>query len=111
MEYTAPEGGQFEIENPQRFSNRFVGKVANVNDVVQFYRKKVSRSTNRRGNIDASAVDDIIDSLGGSIDKIRVEKLVQGFLESQTLNILPQNGLGDAIGQFVDKDDKRAVEM
>ncbi|KAF8437437.1 Metallo-dependent phosphatase-like protein [Terfezia claveryi] len=109
VEYTAPEGGQFEIENPQRFSNRFVGRVANVNDVVQFYRKKVTRAT-RKGKMDPTAVDDIIDALGGSIDKIRVEKLVQGYLESQTLNILPQNGLGDAIGQFVDKDDKRAVE-
>ena len=40
VEYTAPEGGRFEVENPQRFSNRFVGKVANLNDVVQFYRKR-----------------------------------------------------------------------
>ncbi len=40
VEYTAPEGGKYECENPQRFSNRFLGKVANVNDVVQFYRKK-----------------------------------------------------------------------
>jgi double-strand break repair protein MRE11 len=42
VEYTAPDGGRFDCENPQRFSNRFVGKVANVNDVVQFYRKKAS---------------------------------------------------------------------
>ena len=41
VEYSPPEGGgTFECENPQRFSNRFVGKVANVNDVVQFYQKK-----------------------------------------------------------------------
>ena len=40
VEYSAPDGGKFECENPQRFSNRFLGKVANVNDVVQFYRKK-----------------------------------------------------------------------
>jgi double-strand break repair protein MRE11 len=43
VEYTATEGGQFEVENPQRFSNRFVGKVANTNDVVYFYRKKTSQ--------------------------------------------------------------------
>jgi len=42
VEYTAPDGGRFDCENPQRFSNRFVGKVANVNDVIQFYRKKAS---------------------------------------------------------------------
>lgn len=43
VEYSA-EGGHFDVENPQRFSNRFVGKVANVNDVVSFHRKKTSTS-------------------------------------------------------------------
>jgi double-strand break repair protein MRE11 len=42
VEYTAPEGGRYDCENPQRFSNRFQGKVANVSDVIQFYRKKAS---------------------------------------------------------------------
>lgn len=45
VEYTAPEGGRYDCENPQRFSNRFVGKVANVNDVVHFWRKKSSSSS------------------------------------------------------------------
>jgi double-strand break repair protein MRE11 len=40
VEYTAPEPGEFQCENPQRFSNRFVDRVANTTDVVQFYRKK-----------------------------------------------------------------------
>jgi double-strand break repair protein MRE11 len=44
VEYSAPDGGKFDIENPQRFSNRFVGKVANCSDVVQFYRKKTGTS-------------------------------------------------------------------
>lgn len=48
VEYTAPEGGKFDCENPQRFSNRFVGKVANVNDVIQFHRKKTSATSTRR---------------------------------------------------------------
>jgi double-strand break repair protein MRE11 len=45
VEYSAPDGGKFDCENPQRFSNRFVGKVANVNDVVQFYRKKTNTTS------------------------------------------------------------------
>ena len=47
VEYTAPEGGNYDVENPQRFSNRFVGKVANTNDVVYFYRKKTGQSKSR----------------------------------------------------------------
>jgi double-strand break repair protein MRE11 len=45
VEYTAPEGLKFEVENPQRFSNRFAGKVANQNDVVYFYRKKTGTTS------------------------------------------------------------------
>ena len=48
VEYTAPEGGRFDCENPQRFSNRFREKVANVNDVVQFHRKKTSTTATVR---------------------------------------------------------------
>jgi double-strand break repair protein MRE11 len=40
VEYTAPQPGEVRCENPQRFSNRFMDTVANVNDVVHFHRKK-----------------------------------------------------------------------
>jgi double-strand break repair protein MRE11 len=45
VEYTPPEGGHYDVENPQRFSNRFAGKVANKNDVVYFFRKKKAASS------------------------------------------------------------------
>lgn len=44
VDYTAPDGCKFDCENPRRFSNRFVNKVANVTDVVYFHKKnKVNR--------------------------------------------------------------------
>src|SRR3954453_7411413 len=46
-----------------------------------------------------------------SIDNVKVEKLVREFLTAQSLTILPQNSFGDAVSQFVDKDDKHAMEM
>lgn len=45
-----------------------------------------------------------------SIDTVKVEKLVREFLTVQTLTILPQNSFGDAVSQFIDKDDKHAME-
>ena len=39
-------------------------------------------------------------------DNIRVEKLVHEFLSAQSLKVLPQGPFGDAVKQFVDKDDK-----
>jgi double-strand break repair protein MRE11 len=106
VEFSAPEGGRFDCENPQRFSNRFLEKVANVNDVVQFHRKKTGTSRKKeRPDMPEEAVLQQI-----TLDSVKVEKLVREFLKAQSLTILPQNSFGDAVSQFVDKDDKHAME-
>jgi double-strand break repair protein MRE11 len=46
-----------------------------------------------------------------SVDTIKVDTLVQEFFAQQSLKILPQAPFGDAVNQFVSKDDKHAVEM
>lgn len=108
VEISAPDGGSFDCENPQRFSNRFVGKVANINDVVQFHRKKKNTATRRTR-------DDVVDEAAMShlqgLDTVAVEKLVREYLAAQSLTILPQNYFGDAVSQYIDKDDKHAMEM
>ncbi|OAQ96287.1 hypothetical protein LLEC1_04849 [Akanthomyces lecanii] len=106
VEYTAPEGGLFECENPQRFSNRFVGKVANTNDVVYFYRKKTAQ---RKATADAPA--EVMDTLGDDGDMVKVDSLVQDFLSAQSLKVLPQGPFSEAVNQFVAKDDKHAMEL
>ncbi|KAJ5900478.1 Double-strand break repair protein mus-23 [Penicillium subrubescens] len=108
VEISTPEGGSFECENPQRFSNRFVGKVANVNDVVQFHRKKKNVSSSRKADAE---VDEAAASRLAALDTVKVEQLVREYLASQSLSILPQNSFGDAVAQFIDKDDKHAMEM
>jgi len=113
--------GPFEVENPQRFSNKFVGKVANTTDVVAFYRKRKLGTTRRA---DATVMDAVGGENGagggpeagegeaeGEADRtVRVENLVKEFLSAQTLSVLEENGLGEAIESFVDKDDKRALQ-
>ena len=107
VEFSAPEGGHFDCENPQRFSNRFVGKVANIQDVVAFHRRKAGV---RRTTANGAVLPEETAIMSNAIDSVQVEKLVRGFLEAQTLTILPQNSFGDAVSQFVDKDDKHAME-
>ena len=108
VEYTAPEGGNFDCENPQRFSNRFINKVANIQDVVQFYRKKKG-ATKRAKNGAEMPDESMLASL--TIDTVKVEQLVREFLDAQSLTILPQNSFGDAVSQFIDKDDRHAMEV
>ncbi|PNS18912.1 DNA repair protein rad32 [Sphaceloma murrayae] len=107
VEYTAPEGGKFDCENPQRFSNRFAERVANKNDVVQFHRKK-TKSISKASAKPDQPDEEILNQL--SIDTIKVDKLVKEFLLAQSLTILPQNSFGDAVDMFVDKDDKESVK-
>jgi double-strand break repair protein MRE11 len=108
VEYTAPDGGRFDCENPQRFSNRFAEKVANINDVVQFHRKKTTQR--RRAADDPELPEDaVMEQL--SLDSVKVEKLVREFLAAQSLGILPQAQFGEMVGEFVDKDDKHSMEM
>ncbi|KAF2018894.1 DNA repair exonuclease [Aaosphaeria arxii CBS 175.79] len=109
VEYSAPEPGEFKCENPQRFSNRFQNRVANTQDIVQFYRKK--HTANRALKNNAELPDEAVLAQLSSLDTVKVDKLVKEFLTAQSLTILPQNSFGDAVAQFVDKDDKHAMEM
>ncbi|KAI6778326.1 uncharacterized protein J7T54_005842 [Emericellopsis cladophorae] len=106
VEYTAAEGGQYEVENPQRFSNRFSGKVANMNDVVYFYRKKTMQRKK-----DAVNPADAMETVRDDGDMVKVESIVSEFLSAQSLKVLPQGPFSDAVNQFVSKDDKHAMEL
>ena len=85
--------------------------MANTTDVVQFYRKKKQGTTRRN----ATTMDEVVreneenDGEDSQEKVIRVENLVKEFLSAQTLSVLEENGLGEAIESFVDKDDKRAL--
>jgi double-strand break repair protein MRE11 len=110
VETSIPDStASFDVENPQRFSNRFVGKVANTNDVVQFHRKKKTALSSMRNVTGDAEEQEIMSHLQG-LDTVKVEKLVREFLAAQSLTILPQNYFGDAVSQFIDKDDKHAME-
>jgi len=106
VEITAPEGGKYNIENPQRFSNRFVDRVANTTDVIQTHRKRAAatRSTKVKADMpDAETMKEL------TLDNVKVDQLVEEFLTAQSLTILPQNQFSDSVGQFVNKDDKNAM--
>ncbi|KAL5116754.1 meiotic recombination [Pleosporales sp. CAS-2024a] len=108
VDYTAPQPGSFSMENPQRISNSFQGRVANQNDVVQFYRKKKAATQTRKNTTD---MPDEAVMAEFTPDTIRVDKLVKEYLTAQTLTILPRNSFGDAVVQFVEKGDKHAMEI
>jgi double-strand break repair protein MRE11 len=107
VEYTAPEGGSYIIDNPQRFSARYADRVANTNDIIQYHRKKTAGIKKSKAAIEVPDADSMAQL---NMDAIKIDELVKEFLTAQNLTILPQSAFGDAVQQFVQKDDKHAME-
>lgn len=106
----------YQVENPRRFSNRFVGRVANSNNIVQYYKKKTIVTKNKDKNASPShnRVGDLSinsDENNNSNDgELQIELLVNDLLSKMQLSLLPEVGFNDAIKKFVDKDEKTALK-
>ncbi|MBW0480653.1 hypothetical protein O181_020368 [Austropuccinia psidii MF-1] len=113
VEFTRPDGlTAYEVGNPQRFGQDFLGQVANPKDVVQFYRKRKISSRKPKNEIDLPEDDVIIDSQGRATraEKVEVSTLVHQYLEAQNLGVLAENGMQRAVSLFVEKDDRDAIK-
>lgn len=97
----------YSTVNPQRFGQRFVGRVANPNEILLFHKK---RGMNPRARVDKE--QDLLAraTRPENLDDTRIEDLIGAFLgPTQTLEILPENELHLALHSFVEKDEKSAI--
>lgn len=108
VEHSSIDGVQFEIENPQRFSQRFTGRVANNHDILQLHVKK--RNAAARRLVASEELKEMM-AKNDTSESVRVAELVAKFLSTQSLSILPQNYFEDAVNQYIVKDDKHAMDM
>lgn len=104
--------GDYEIENPRRFSNKFVGKIANINDVVQFYKKKsydnydlVKKAKFKDSELHSNEGNDMKTS------EIRLQDLMRDFLQQAELNLIPEDGINEAVKKFLENDDKHIMNQ
>jgi double-strand break repair protein MRE11 len=63
------------------------------------------------GKTNATNPTEALEALGDGSDMIKVDSIVSEFLSAQSLKVLPQGPFGDAVNQFVSKDDKHAMEL
>lgn len=109
VNYNGPNGSaiDYQVENPRRFSNRFVGRVANANNVIQFSKKR--HPGNAASKKDALK-HDLNNNYSGLNGDLKVQTLIKDFLVGMNLSLLPENGMNEAVRNFVDKDDKNALK-
>ncbi|XP_062242466.1 double-strand break repair protein MRE11 [Platichthys flesus] len=102
--------GGFETFNTSRFSQKFVDRVANPKDVIHFLRHREQKE-NVKDEFDVDYSKLVKNTV---VEGLRVEDLVQQYFEAaeQTvqLSLLTEQGMGKAIQEFVDKDEKDAIQ-
>ncbi|KAI7936265.1 hypothetical protein MJO29_015568 [Puccinia striiformis f. sp. tritici] len=111
VEYTRPDGQTaYDVGNPQRFGQEFLGKVANPKDLVQFHRRRKIGLRKPKNDIDEPEQETLEGSQGKLSEKVQVATLVHQYLEAQNLGVLAENGMQRAVTLFVEKDDKDAIK-
>uniref|UniRef100_A0A673AXS8 Double-strand break repair protein n=1 Tax=Sphaeramia orbicularis TaxID=375764 RepID=A0A673AXS8_9TELE len=97
--------GGFETFSTSRFSQKFVDRVANPKDIVHFLRRREQKEDIKGLNLTKQLQNS---------EGLRVEDLVKKYFEAAEqkvqLSLLTEQGMGKAIQEFVDKDEKCAIE-
>ncbi|XP_054453521.1 double-strand break repair protein MRE11 [Anoplopoma fimbria] len=102
--------GGFDTFNTSRFSQKFVDRLANPKDIIHFLRRREQKEDIKdEVNVDYGKL-----LKNTAVEGLRVEDLVKQYFEAteQTvkLSLLTEQGMGKAIQEFVDKDEKDAIE-
>lgn len=101
--------GGFEPFNTLRFSQRFVERVANPKDIIHFFRHREHKEKN-----DTKINFEKFANKSSEGMTLRVEDLVKQYFEtaekSIQLSLLTERGMGEAVQEFVDKEEKDAID-
>ncbi|CCE63968.1 hypothetical protein TPHA_0G01310 [Tetrapisispora phaffii CBS 4417] len=110
VDYSGPEDRNsiidYQLENPRRFSNRFVGSVANSNNIIQYHKKRKfpkKNTSNTKGF-------EYNENLKDNDAELDVQTLVNDMLNKMSLALLPEIGMNEAVKKFIEKDEKSALK-
>ena len=92
--------GDYHVENPRRFSNRFVGKIANVNDVILLFKKK-------NNDLAVATRPKFVDlNHDAEQPEFQLEDFLEEFLKQTNLALVPEEGINYAVRRYIENDDK-----
>lgn len=102
----------YTMINAPRFGQKFVGRVANPNDIILWQRKRqvVRKQTPSSDNLNNSTrLESVIDSnLVEPIDINNIDDLIGSYINDDivdTLELIPETGISNAIKKFVSKNE------
>jgi double-strand break repair protein MRE11 len=92
----------FSTINTQRFGQKFVGKVANPQDIILWQKAALRRTKAERDAAAAATAAGVAAIRTGTLDETRIEDLIAIHLK-QNLEVLPEAELTEALRDYVDK--------
>ncbi|XP_015265776.1 PREDICTED: double-strand break repair protein MRE11A [Gekko japonicus] len=102
--------GGFEPFSVVRFSQKYMDRIANPKDVIHFFRHREQKEKNEE-EINFGKFVQKPASEGATL---RVEDLVKQYFQTaekkMQLSLLTERGMGEAVQEFVDKEEKDAIE-
>lgn len=103
--------GGFEVFNTMRFSQKFVDRVANPKDILHFIRHREAKDSIKEEGMDFGA---LLSRPTSEVLQLRVEDLVKEYFQTAEKNVqlslLTEQGMGKAVQEFVDKEERDAIE-
>ncbi|XP_048389504.1 double-strand break repair protein MRE11 isoform X2 [Stegostoma tigrinum] len=102
--------GGFEPFNTLRFSQKFVERVANPKDIIHFFRHR--HQNDKKDDVQINF--EKIANKSTEVLTLRVEDLVKQYFKTAEknaqLSLLTERGIGEAVQEFVDKEEKDAID-
>ncbi|XP_010125656.1 PREDICTED: double-strand break repair protein MRE11A [Chlamydotis macqueenii] len=102
--------GGFEPFNVHRFSQKYLDRVANPKDIIHFFRHREQKEKN---DSDLN-FGKLVSRPASEGMTLRVEDLVKQYFQTAEkkvqLSLLTERGMGEAVQEFVDKEEKDAIE-
>uniref|UniRef100_A0A803T602 Double-strand break repair protein MRE11 n=1 Tax=Anolis carolinensis TaxID=28377 RepID=A0A803T602_ANOCA len=102
--------GGFEPFSVVRFSQKYMDRVANPKDIIHFFRHREQKEKNE----DEMNFGKLVCKPASEGTTLRVEDLVKQYFQTAEkkvqLSLLTERGMGEAVQEFVDKEEKDAIE-
>lgn len=102
--------GGFEPFSVVRFSQKYMDRIANPKDIIHFFRRREQKEKNE----DEINFGKLVCKPASEAVTLRVEDLVKQYFQTAEkkvqLSLLTERGMGEAVQEFVDKEEKDAIE-
>ncbi|XP_061847418.1 double-strand break repair protein MRE11 isoform X2 [Colius striatus] len=102
--------GGFEPFSVHRFSQKYMDRVANPKDIIHFFRHREQKEKNEND----LNFGKLVSRPASEGMTLRVEDLVKQYFQTAEkkvqLSLLTERGMGEAVQEFVDKEEKDAIE-